>query len=69
MSCVLPKIQKPEIKPLEPNEIASFLKEADQDSYSNLFTVAIFTGMRQGELLGLPWSNVDFKNGVIYVKQ
>ena len=25
--------------------------------------------MRQGELLGLPWSNVDFKNGVIYVKQ
>lgn len=68
-ACVLPKVQKPEIKPLEPNEIASFLKEADQDSYSNLFTVAIFTGMRQGELLGLPWSNVDFKNGVIYVKQ
>ena len=34
-----------------------------------MFTVAIFTGMRQGELLGLSWENVDFKNGVIYVKQ
>lgn len=68
-ACILPKIQKPEIKPLEPDEIALFLKEANKDSYSNLFTVAIFTGMRQGELLGLSWENVDFKNGVIYVKQ
>lgn len=68
-ACILPKNQKPEIKPLEPDEIALFLKEANKDSYSNLFTVAIFTGMRQGELLGLSWENVDFKNGVIYVKQ
>lgn len=45
-ACVLPKVQKPEIKPLEPSEIALFLKEADKDSYGNLFTVAIFTGMR-----------------------
>ncbi len=66
---MLPKIQKPEIKPLEHNEIALFLKEANQDSYCNLFTVAIFTGMRQGELLGLSWENVDFKKGVIFVKQ
>lgn len=66
---MLPKIQKPEINPLEPNEIALFLKEANQDSYCNLFTVAIFTGMRQGELLGLSWENVDFKKGVIFVKQ
>ncbi len=42
---------------------------AVKDSCSNLFTVAFFTGMRQGELLGLSWENVDFKNGVIYVKQ
>ena len=54
---------------MEPNEIALFLKEANQDSYCNLFTVAIFTGMRQGELLGLSWENVDFKKGVIFVKQ
>lgn len=68
-ACVLPKVQKLEINPLEPNEIALFLKEANQDSYCNLFTVAIFTGMRQGELLGLSWENVDFKKGVIFVKQ
>ena len=68
-ACKLPKIEKYEIKPLEPQEIAILLQEASVDNYANLFTVAIFTGMRQGELLGLTWDNVDFENGTITVKQ
>lgn len=68
-ACKLPKVVKPEIKPLEPDEIALLLKEAEKDSYCNLFTVAMFTGMRQGELLGLSWECVDFATGIITVKQ
>lgn len=68
-ACKLPKVTKPEIKPLEPEEIARLLKEAEQDDYCNLFIVAMFTGMRQGELLGLAWECVDFKSGIITVKQ
>lgn len=68
-ACKLPKVVKTEIKPLEPDEIALLLKEAEKDSYCNLFTVAMFTGMRQGELLGLSWDCVDFATGVITVKQ
>ena len=68
-ACKLPKITKPEIKPLEPEEIARLLKEAEQDDYCNLFIVAMFTGMRQGELLGLAWECVDFQTGIITVKQ
>ena len=68
-ACKLPKVTKPEIKPLEPDEIARLLKEAEQDDYCNLFIVAMFTGMRQGELLGLAWECVDFKSGIITVKQ
>jgi len=68
-ACKLPKVIKPEIKPLEPEEIARLLKEAEQDDYCNLFIVAMFTGMRQGELLGLAWECVDFKSGIITVKQ
>ncbi len=48
--CKLPKVVRPEIKPLEPEEIARMLKEAKKDAYDNLFIVAMFTGMRQGEL-------------------
>ena len=68
-ACKLPKVTKPEIKTLEPEEIARLLKEAEQDDYCNLFIVAMFTGMRQGELLGLAWECVDFKSGIITVKQ
>ncbi len=68
-ACKLPKVTKPEIKPLEPVEIARLLKEAEQDDYCNLFIVAMFTGMRQGELLGLAWECVDFNSGIITVKQ
>ena len=67
--CKLPKIIKPEIKPLEPHEMACILREAEKDSYYNLFVVAMFTGMRQGELLGLSWSNIDFNSGFIIINQ
>ena len=68
-ACVLPKVQKPEIKPLEPQEIHRVLQEAEDDDYRNIITVALFTGMRQGELLGLSWDCIDFESGVITVKQ
>ena len=45
------------------------LKEAKADAYDNLFVVAMFTGMRQGELLGLSWNNINFETGQIIIKQ
>ena len=68
-ACKLPKVTRPEIRPLEPNEIARMLHESSKDAYENLFIVAMFTGMRQGELLGLSWDNVDFSKNQITVKQ
>ena len=32
-------------------------------------TVLMFTGMRIGEFLALPWKNVDFENGIITINQ
>ena len=34
-----------------------------------LIHLAIFTGLRQGELRALTWENVDLKNGIIHVRQ
>lgn len=68
-ACKLPKVAKAEIHPLEPVEISNLLQEAEKDEYQNLFIVAMFTGMRQRELLGLAWDNVDFKKGIITIKQ
>ena len=34
-----------------------------------LFTLALFTGMRRGELLGLEWPDVDFDAGIISIRR
>lgn len=68
-ACVLPKVKKAEIKPLEPEQVKVFMKLLPEEEYKNLFTVALFTGMRQSELLGLSWDNIDFENCSINVVQ
>ncbi len=69
-ACELPRMTQREIKPLTENEIASFLTEiAEGEPLKNLFTVALFTGMREGEICGLSWDAVNFADGTITVKQ
>lgn len=66
-ACTLPRAEKHEIKPLTIEEQAAFLKEIETHKYRNLFTLILFTGLREGEALGLRWSCVDFKNGTIRI--
>src|SRR5581483_2109308 len=37
--------------------------------YSPLIRVALYTGLRQGELLGLQWGDIDFGEGALYVRR
>ena len=37
--------------------------------YRDFFVVAFFTGMRFGEMSALKWKNVDFKLGIIKVRE
>lgn len=45
-----------------------FMQYAEKSYLCNLFQLAICTGMRNGELSGLLWSDVDFKNKIIHVQ-
>ena len=49
-----PKVEKPEIEILEPNEFNKLLEHSD-DLYKVAFLTAILTGVRAGELWGLQW--------------
>lgn len=62
-------MEKPEIKPLDTHEIEAFLKAIKGHKLEALLTVDLFTGMRQGEVLGLQWSCVDFERGTITVER
>lgn len=66
-ACRIPRIEKPEIKPLEDKDITVFLKAIKGHKYETLYLVDLFTGMRQGEILGLTWDCVDFQNGTIKI--
>ena len=65
----LPRIEKKEISPLNEKEIRLFLDAIKGHQNEILFKTALFTGMRQAELMGLQWKNVDFKAGTILVSQ
>lgn len=67
--CVLPKVVKKELKPLDETQITAFLKAIKGHRFEDLFTVTIFTGMREGEVLGLLWDCVDLSRGTITVNK
>lgn len=65
----LPKVVRKEIRPLEQEDIAALLAALEREEYRNVYLLALFTGMREGEVLGLSWDAVDFDAGSITVKQ
>ncbi len=63
----LPKRKKPELKPLMDESINNFMEEIRGDRYERIFILDLFSGMRQSEILGLQWEDVNFETGEITV--
>lgn len=68
-ACDLPRVYQKEIVPLEQDEITAFLNAIHGDKFEYIYQVTLFTGLRQGEVLGLTWDCVDFHNNTIYVNK
>jgi integrase len=64
----LPTVDREEFQPWEPEQIGHFLDIANTHRLGDLFTVAVFTGMRRGELVGLLWSDVNLARREITVR-
>lgn len=62
------KVKKTDVDPFTMDEINLILKNADP-SYRDLLTVAFFTGLRTGEILGLKWRYIDFDKNMILVRE
>ena len=54
-----PRVPKREISPLTPDEARRLIIAAADDRYRALWIAALGTGLRQGELLGLRWRDMD----------
>lgn len=66
-NCVLPKIQKTKIKPLDTSEVSQLISAVDGSRFKNLFILTLFTGLRKAEVMGLQWNCVDFESSSILV--
>ncbi len=64
----VPRIAQKEMLTFSAEQSRRFLEAIQGERFEALFILAISTGMRQGELLGLTWENIDLERGVLYVK-
>lgn len=70
------KIQRPKInniktEDLSPEQLRKLLKVLNEDSnrqVAHLMKMALFTGMRRGELFKLKWEDIDFQRGFIHIR-
>lgn len=66
---VRPKIAKRKLTIWNVDQIQQFLGNFEYSRHYVAFCLAIHTGMRQGEILGLPWSNINYQNKIIMITQ
>lgn len=50
-------------------EFEKFIDSVDNIIYKNLFLTLYLTGCRKGEIIGLQWSDIDFKKNIIKISK
>lgn len=66
---VPPRIEEEEVEPYDIEEVQRLLSEAAKLRNSARWSIALALGLRQGEALGLRWSDVDLQNGILRVRK
>lgn len=65
----VPRGKRLDVKPLTDEQARIFLGVVHGERLEALYITAMTSGLRQGELLGLRWEDVDLDSGLIQVRQ
>ena len=68
-ACELPRVIEKPIKPIEGENVNKFLTAIKGHKYETLYKVTLFTGVRQGEVLGLTWDDINFADSTISINK
>lgn len=68
-NCVLPKASPATINPLTDAQASTLLATAKGSPIEHIISIALFTGLRQSEILGLTWDCIDMKKGLVTVNK
>ncbi|MGW9497467.1 tyrosine-type recombinase/integrase [Streptomyces prasinus] len=64
-----PKVEEEEVEPYTVEEVQCLLAEASKHRNTARWVLALALGLRQGEVLGMQWDDIDFELGVIRVRR
>ncbi|MCL6634894.1 MAG: site-specific integrase [Peptococcaceae bacterium] len=66
-----PRVTKKQTACYDEEQTAALLEalEHEEPKYKVLINLALFTGLRRGEIMGLEWRHIDFKEGTLMVEQ
>jgi integrase len=64
-----PKVQQEEIEVLDTRQAQAFMDAARGDRFEALYALCLMAGLRQGEALGLKWSDIDLEAGTLRVNR
>ncbi|GER86527.1 site-specific integrase [Dictyobacter vulcani] len=64
-----PRVPKYEAQVLNHVEACTFLQAAQGDPYEAIYVLALTTGMRQGELLGLQWKDLSLNGDRLQIRR
>ena len=67
--CTTPKLEKKEISPLTDEQIKEFMALCENEEYGRIYKLILFTGLREGEALGLTWDCVDFTRNELKINK
>jgi integrase len=65
----VPRSVSEEIRPLDREQAKILLETARDERFEALYVLAVTTGLRQSDLLGLKWEDVDLGEGLVRVKR
>ena len=65
----LPKVEHKEMQTIPAEQLQVFLQEAKATGVYEMYYIELATGLRRGELLGLKWTDIDWKNCIIKVRR
>lgn len=64
-----PKVEQAEMQTLDEDQARQFLITAAGSTFEAVYYLALTTGMREGELLGLKWSDLDWNKSVFFIQR
>lgn len=67
--CKLPKLEQTEIMPLDAPDLEKLFSVLDDSVYADIIRLAVLTGMRESEVIGMTWHCVDETAGKMEIKQ